>query len=107
LDYITRLKGVSYIQRALNTKENDGIPSSSIQERKQIFGSNSREISREELSIKFSFDFWVLLTYATVQLVVGLKSDEWIVGLVLASMTLAYAVIKIIYLRFLNRRQFH
>ena len=64
LDYIQKLKGVQYILRALNTSENKGISKTSLQQRKSIFGDNSKKIENEKLNVNFSVDFWILNLYA-------------------------------------------
>jgi hypothetical protein len=49
---------------ALNTKDGEGIKSASIEDRKDIFGTNGKEVDEEAIDIKFQPEFWILLFFA-------------------------------------------
>ena len=75
-----------------------------MQQRKSIFGDNSKKIENEKLNVNFSVDFWILNLYAILQLVIDLtvtkglnENFKWLQGAFILSLTFIYAVFKVIY----------
>lgn len=87
--------------KALNTKENCGITIKSIKERKDIFGSNKKSIEQKPMTVKFSFDYWVLTLFGGYQILIDKmvtkgtnERFDWKVGVGILGANVVYALLK-------------